>query len=271
MQLQNEPPVSEAVCEVLFADGQSWDWTIPGLFYSQIKHEFPKRREQRYLKGEPVSLLFLREDERVQIQVGANALSVKHSSPYSGWEHFRATIQRALSAYIQVAQPTHIQRMSLRYVYPTHALACASTARPLPLPEVIRNAPQRWMQRATIPYADALETLTVQVETVSEPSASEQHTQLEVMLAIELEQAFQVEPCLQWLERAQAIVVAIGKAFTEPAASNITEASFVLDTTAFADSATEDPSLPPPPRIVARAHLLTASPATFNFVDDFAE
>jgi uncharacterized protein (TIGR04255 family) len=151
MQPQKEPPVSEAVCEVRFADGQSWDWTVPGLFYSQLKHEFPKRREQRYLKGEPVSLLFLREDERVQIQIGANALSVKHLSPYSGWEHFRAMIERALVAYLQASHPAHIQSVSLRYVYHFRA--------PVPLPEggfptlppSIASAPQRWLHQLNSP------------------------------------------------------------------------------------------------------------------------
>jgi hypothetical protein len=34
----------EALCEFQFADGE-WDWTIPGLVYQQIKHEFPIKRQ----------------------------------------------------------------------------------------------------------------------------------------------------------------------------------------------------------------------------------
>jgi uncharacterized protein (TIGR04255 family) len=273
MQPQKEPPVSEAVCEVRFADGQSWDWTVPGLFYSQLKHEFPKRREQRYLKGEPVSLLFLREDERVQIQIGANALSVKHLSPYSGWEHFRAMIERALIAYLQASHPAHIQSVSLRYVYHFRA--------PVPLPEggfptlppSIASAPQRWLHQLTVPYVNSSEILTIQSETVAESNGSEPHTQLEVALTREFRDATSLETCLQWLDRAHAIVVALGETSTmhAEAPARVQRAPFALDIQAFSTGAVEEPSLPPPTRITATAHLHKVVPAPFQLVDDFAE
>ncbi len=43
-----EPPVVEALCEIYFADS-TWDDTVPGTFYEEIKDEFPvkRRREAR--------------------------------------------------------------------------------------------------------------------------------------------------------------------------------------------------------------------------------
>ena len=37
----------EALCEIQFEPNQKWDWTIPGLFYNNIKEKFPKKQEVR--------------------------------------------------------------------------------------------------------------------------------------------------------------------------------------------------------------------------------
>ncbi|RMH08650.1 MAG: hypothetical protein D6704_02710 [Nitrospirae bacterium] len=39
-----KPPVIEALCEIYFA-GSSWDETIPGAFYQQIKDDYPKKQQ----------------------------------------------------------------------------------------------------------------------------------------------------------------------------------------------------------------------------------
>jgi len=272
MHVPKELQASEAVCEILFADEQSWDWAIPGLVYSQLRHEFPKRRELRLAKGEPANLLFLREDERVQIQLGANVLTVRHVAPYSGWEHFRATIERALVAYLQASHPAHIQSISLRYVYHFRAPSSA----PLPvggfptLPPSLTSAPQRWLHQLTIPYADSSEVLTIQSETVAESNGSELHTQLEVALTCELGDATSLETCLQWLEHAHATVAAFGETSTmhAEAPARFQRAPFVLDIQAFSTATAEELSLPPATRIPATAHLHKVVPAPFQFVDE---
>jgi len=272
MRVSREPHVSEAVCEVLFADEQSWDWTIPGLLYARLMHEFPKRREQRHGKGEPVRIIFLREDERVMVQIGVNALTITHSAPYSGWEFFRATIERALTAYLKAAPTALIHSVSLRYVYylptPPHA--------PLPvegfpdIPEPFTSALQRWSHRLTIPYANTAEILTIQSETTATPNGSEPHTQLEVSLSCEFGCTTSRETCLQWLDRAHATVAAFGAFSTKPAEApaRIRQAPFVLDMQAFPPGTADEFNLPPPTHITATARLHKVVHAPFQFIDD---
>lgn len=41
----NKPPLIEAVCDFRFSSTQPWDWTIPGLFYEQIRLDFPNKNQ----------------------------------------------------------------------------------------------------------------------------------------------------------------------------------------------------------------------------------
>jgi len=40
------PPLVEALCEFYFIPQQLYDLTIPGLFYDEIKEDFPEKQEQ---------------------------------------------------------------------------------------------------------------------------------------------------------------------------------------------------------------------------------
>ena len=42
----NNPPLIEALCEFQFIPTEPYDSTIPGLFYTQIKGDFPEKQEQ---------------------------------------------------------------------------------------------------------------------------------------------------------------------------------------------------------------------------------
>ena|SRR5215207_7513665 len=44
-RIYKDPPIIEALCEFQFVPSQPWDLTIPGLFYREVKSEFPKRRQ----------------------------------------------------------------------------------------------------------------------------------------------------------------------------------------------------------------------------------
>jgi uncharacterized protein (TIGR04255 family) len=270
MRVSKEPYVSEAVCEIVFADEQSWDWTIPGLLYARLMHEFPKRREQRLGKGEPVRIVFLREDERVLIQVGVNALTITHGAPYSGWEFFRAAIERALTAYLQAASAAPIHSVSLRYVYhlPAPSPAPLRIEGFQDLPTQFTRAPQHWSHQLTIPYADTAEILTIQSETAAKSNGSEPRTQLTVTLTRELGAASR-ETCLQWLDRAHATVAAFGEVSMK-APARIRRAPFVLDRQAFPTGTADEFSLPLPTQIHATARLHKVVHAPFQFIDDTA-
>jgi uncharacterized protein (TIGR04255 family) len=122
------PPLIEVMCEFRFNAGLPWDWTVPGLVYSRVRHDFPDKHEQPAFELElPAGVLsppinnvsrvqFLRKDRSALLQVGPNLLTVNHLRPYPTWQRFRALIAEQLEVYRNVAQPKSIQRIGLRYI-----------------------------------------------------------------------------------------------------------------------------------------------------------
>lgn len=121
-----------------FAGGEPWDWTVPGRLYNLIQGEFPLRRdESRTTKEaeeteesedtadfededvrilEPKPIRFHSQDERRNVLVGPNVLSINHLKPYSGWEVLKADIQQVLDCYWKEAKPGAIKGMALTYI-----------------------------------------------------------------------------------------------------------------------------------------------------------
>ena len=137
----SNPPIREAVCEFLFQEDGRWDWAAPGLVYSALRDEFPKRLpgdvpsapttpaaespnllqpglqqlEVRLVSQGP--LKFWREDDDTgYIAVAPYRLGVHHFRPYPNWERFSDIISKAFEAYLNVLNPTEVQRIGLRYI-----------------------------------------------------------------------------------------------------------------------------------------------------------
>lgn len=121
-------PLVEAVAEFRFISGEPWDATLPGLLFSAMSSDFPKKSmAARFNVGTPPENPFPQiamtelvrlstEDERRFAQVAPNLLTVNCLSPYVGWAAFSQLIQRAFEAWVRVARPSGIQRLGLRYV-----------------------------------------------------------------------------------------------------------------------------------------------------------
>ena len=137
----SNPPIREAVCEFLFQEDGRWDWAAPGLVYSALQSEFPRRLpvdvpsapttpaaespnllqpglqqlEVRLVSQGP--LKFWREDDETgYIAVAPYRLGVHQFRPYPNWERFSDIISKAFEAYKNVLKPTKMQRIGLRYV-----------------------------------------------------------------------------------------------------------------------------------------------------------
>ena len=131
------PPIKEAVCEFRFSPDDDWDLTLPGLFHEKIKSEYSAKPrevstigvgfqvgvipEHRVLKAPPApppgaKVQFLTADERRIVGIGPSLLSISVLQPYSRWEDFRENIESALMTYHEVAQPSGVQRIGLRYI-----------------------------------------------------------------------------------------------------------------------------------------------------------
>ena len=123
-------PIIEALCEFRFEPSLPWDLAIPGLVYERVRDDFPKRRQVRAFETSVSAspegveqqvrttdrMQFLREDERVLIQVGPDLLAVNHLKPYPTWQEFLPLIQSGFSAYREAANPEGIRRIGLRYI-----------------------------------------------------------------------------------------------------------------------------------------------------------
>jgi uncharacterized protein (TIGR04255 family) len=126
------PPIEEAVCEFRFSESSSWDQTYPGLIYSEIREDFPEKRETtaygigRVSGGDEPRIesqgrtRFYREDENALIQVGSHVLAANRLKPYDSWEEFSEVIKAGYEAYEKVVEPRGLQRISLRYINKVH-------------------------------------------------------------------------------------------------------------------------------------------------------
>jgi len=124
------PPLIEALCEFQFEPDTKWDATVLGLVYERVRGQFPTRRPARQYSvsispgPEGVKptvqaterMQFLREDGVAMVQVGPHLLAVNHLKPYPSWERFLPLIHEGLKAYTDVASPTSIRRIGLRYI-----------------------------------------------------------------------------------------------------------------------------------------------------------
>lgn len=127
----SNPPLIEALAEFVFTSTAPWDWTVPGLIYRRIEHEFPTKREQGLVQLQVQApgmdapqeirqgigkMQFLTPDEAGIVQVGPNLLAVNRLRPYPGWSQFRQTVIDQLRHYLEVARPSGLGRISLRYI-----------------------------------------------------------------------------------------------------------------------------------------------------------
>ncbi|MBI5190539.1 MAG: TIGR04255 family protein [Nitrospirae bacterium] len=130
MPKYKNPPLVEALCEFQFEAGEPFDNTIPGLFYAEIKGEYPIKKQQRGIDfklnqadgkfeatpGISEKSQFYNKEENALIQIGTNMLAVNTLTPYPGWEAFKPMITKHREIYQQLATPKGIKRIGLRYI-----------------------------------------------------------------------------------------------------------------------------------------------------------
>jgi len=125
-------PLIEALCEIQYEPRTEWDLTAVGLIYERLKEQFPQRRQTKVLGVEIAAqpeinalrhqmtltdrVQFVRADDTALVQIGPHFLAVNHLKPYSSWETFEPLIRQAVGAYCEVAVPTGIHRVGLRYI-----------------------------------------------------------------------------------------------------------------------------------------------------------
>jgi len=241
-KVYTNPPLIEALCEFYFEPSQPWDLTIPGLFYREVRSEFPKRHQFspfqvdfevegqgqviQNIGGSADRMQFMREDERALIQIGPNLLVVNHLKPYSDWETFEGMIARALKVYRQVADPQAINRVGLRYInrldipepqveIEDYLLAVPTV--PSAVPQIFGN----WSQRVEIPFVEDNGLLVIQSSSVN------QEGQMHVAFLLDLDfitiqaRLVQLDSALEWVERAHDEIEKAFEACVTPKAKRL--------------------------------------------------
>jgi uncharacterized protein (TIGR04255 family) len=124
------PPIAEVVCQFQFVPSIPWDAAIPGLIYPQLRKDYPKRKGLRSIESQlnPAQggfqqqfqmadrVQFLREDEKAFVQIGTDFLAINHLDPYPGWGKFRPIIRQGFEVYREIAKPSGLLRIGLRYI-----------------------------------------------------------------------------------------------------------------------------------------------------------
>ncbi len=124
------PPIIEALCEFRFEQDSEWDPTVYGLMYEKTKDDFPKRKKARQLSLGLAAesdgmrqrvqasdrMQFLSSDEKTLVQVAENLLVVNKMAPYGSWEELVPTVMHCFDVYSEVATPTKVGRIGLRYI-----------------------------------------------------------------------------------------------------------------------------------------------------------
>lgn len=232
------PPLIEAICELRFEPSQPWDWTIPGLIYAELRHDFPKRKEQRALGIEvqegPQELRhrvhrqvdrmqFLRQDEKALVQVGRDILAVNHLRPYPSWPEFRRLITRALEIYHAVAAPTGYRRISLRYINRIEIpedgpFEIQKYLKALPqVPDSLPQSFAGWALRTDIPFEQINGVLTLQSGSVLDsPLPGKSVFLLDLDFAVLDPELVAIHEAIPWVDQAHdAVETAFEACITE--------------------------------------------------------
>ena len=132
-------PIEEAMCEFTFAPfnpAAQWDLTLPGRvqqhpslkdIYNGVSRQqhvqqfFAEQPAQNTAPNLALATALLRvliptADGKAILGVGQNTLSISSLREYEGWDQFEPRIRTALDAYREVAQPTQILRITVKYI-----------------------------------------------------------------------------------------------------------------------------------------------------------
>lgn len=230
------PPLIEALCEFRFADSEEWDWTLPGLFYREIKERFPNKRQQNVLEsqlesqGAQVShqvrggiarMQFLNKNKTVMIQIGPGNLVINQLPPYPTWPNFKNLIFEMLQMYRKIAEPSGLERVAVRYI---NQIEIGDESTPASkyfkyfptIPHPIPQNPERLVLRTEIPVEKHNGQLILTLATVSNDVANQNLFILDLDFITMLAKKLSFENIEQWVEEAHnQIEIAFESSITE--------------------------------------------------------
>ena len=221
-EIYKNPPLIEALCEFQFEDDENWDWTIPGIFYEEIKIVFTIKRQENLLsinfesKGETIvthtdsenkvsKMIFSRQDNSALIQIAPNSFTINNLIPYQGWSVFKKLIIEYLGIYIKIAKPKRIKRIGLRYINKFEnisnidSLADYLNVEPkMPMNHPIIN----FFIRNELAYNDAESTLICNVGLVSDKEIGKNYVILDLDFSTASNKYTLISDYIDWIDKA---------------------------------------------------------------------
>ncbi len=231
----NKPPLIEAVCDFRFSSSQPWDWTIPGLFYEQIRDRFPIKEQLntietvvdpdqgRFVQQAQPKLQFASETRSEVIQIGPNNLSIHQLPPYDGWAHFKKRILEYLQTYSNAANSSGLSNIALRYInhieLPYADVELEDYFRVMPqIPQPIPQIFPAFLLNVDIPYESPVSGLRIIFGTVVPKKLGDFAYVLDLNMYSTNDSVPTNEHVSDWLEIAhERIEVAFDASFTERA------------------------------------------------------
>ncbi len=189
-----KPPVIEALCEIYFADS-SWDETVTGAFYERIKKDYPKKQQRNIQEAQitmgpeqavagvrqlPPWMQFISDEKHRMIQIARDLLVINQLPPYLHFADWEPEIYRCLEIYNELAAPSKIVRIGLRYinrvVIPGEHVRMEDYFTIYPnLPEGLGDIHGSFLVRVEIPRQDQGHTVLITFGTAPPPSDGAVH------------------------------------------------------------------------------------------------
>ncbi len=127
------PPVNEAVCEVVFEPTDEWDITLPTRLFLELREDYPARPQELAVGPElpvvsvggknlklrpPVARVMLYSEGRNhQVGISSASLSFHAVPPYGGWDlEMLPRVKKVLSKYSELDGGRTVQRIGVRYI-----------------------------------------------------------------------------------------------------------------------------------------------------------
>lgn len=217
------PPIVEAFCEFRFDPKSTWDLTIPGLIYEQLKAEFPIRQPRKVIGVkisskeldeithtiQPQDIIQLRsESAPVLIQVGEHLLTINHLAPYSSWSAFSPHIKKSFETYREVANPVGLTRIGLRYINRIELEQDEYDFRPFEfrpqLPSAITNPVQGFILGIELEYEKKCDVLRIQLTSTNASTDNQKAYLLDLDYFLQQSTSIDIDRALEWVEKAHS-------------------------------------------------------------------
>jgi len=218
------PPIIEAICEFRISQDTLWDLTIPGLFYEQVKDDFPHKEQkmvpqieltrelntfqQKIIIADRV-LLFSDDKKRI-VQIGSRLLVINVLKPYPTWNEFKSIIEKCWNSLLKIVDIKGLERVSLRYInqiqLPFESIDMEEYFEFYPyIGNRLPQAPSYFIVRVEFPYDEGRDRCSVQLMPgiVSE---SELAFILDIDYFLAHQRDIDISTVMDWIEKAHGRV-----------------------------------------------------------------